>query len=50
VGIAVVVRLTLEADYLTRIEGEDAETMKSYFAAWGDRKNVVRREPWMRSA
>ena len=34
------VRLTLEADYVTRIEGEgaDAEMMKSYLAAWGDRE------------
>ena len=33
------VRLTLEADYVTRIEGEgaDAEMMRSYLAAWGDR-------------
>ena len=34
------VRLTLEADYVTRIEGEgaDAEMMRSYLAAWGDRE------------
>src|SRR5881275_1830024 len=34
------VRLTLEADYITRIEGEgaDAEMMRSYLAAWGDRE------------
>jgi 2,5-dihydroxypyridine 5,6-dioxygenase len=34
------VRLTLEADYATRIEGSgaDAEMMKSYLAAWGDRE------------
>ena len=33
------VRLTIEADYVTRIEGEgtDAELMRRYFAAWGDR-------------
>ena len=33
-------RLTLEADYVTRIEGEgaDAEMMRSYLAAWGDRE------------
>src|SRR5881394_3289507 len=33
------VRLTLEADYVTRIEGEgaDAEMFRSYLAAWGDR-------------
>jgi 2,5-dihydroxypyridine 5,6-dioxygenase len=32
------VRLTLEADYVTAIEGEgaDAEMMRRYFAAWGD--------------
>jgi 2,5-dihydroxypyridine 5,6-dioxygenase len=32
------VRLTLEADYVTRIEGEgaDAEMMRRYFAAWDD--------------
>ena len=32
--------LTLEADYVTRIEGEgaDAEMMRSYLAAWGDRE------------
>jgi len=34
------VRLTVEADYVTRIEGEslDAELMRDYFAAWGDRE------------
>ncbi len=34
------VRLTLESDYVTRIEGSgaDAEMMKSYLAAWGDRE------------
>jgi 2,5-dihydroxypyridine 5,6-dioxygenase len=34
------VRLTLEADYVTRIEGEgtDAEMMRGYLAAWGDRE------------
>jgi 2,5-dihydroxypyridine 5,6-dioxygenase len=34
------VRLTLEADYVTRIEGEgsDAQLMRSYLAAWGDRQ------------
>jgi len=34
------VRLTLEDDYVTRIEGEgaDAEMMRSYLAAWGDRE------------
>jgi 2,5-dihydroxypyridine 5,6-dioxygenase len=34
------VRLTLEADYVTRIEGEgaDGEMMRSYLAAWGDRE------------
>jgi 2,5-dihydroxypyridine 5,6-dioxygenase len=33
------VRLTLEADYVTRLEGDgaDAEMMRSYLAAWGDR-------------
>ena len=33
------VRLTVEADYVTEISGEglDAELMRSYFAAWGDR-------------
>src|SRR5262249_45380410 len=32
------VRLTLENDYITRIEGEgtDAKLMKSYLAAWND--------------
>ena len=34
------VRIALEADYVTRIEGEgaDAEMMRAYFAAWGDRE------------
>jgi 2,5-dihydroxypyridine 5,6-dioxygenase len=34
------VRLTVEADYITRIEGDgaDAELMKGYLAAWGDRE------------
>ena len=34
------VRLTLEADYVTRIEGDgtDAELMRSYLAAWGDKE------------
>jgi 2,5-dihydroxypyridine 5,6-dioxygenase len=34
------VRLTLEADYVTRIEGTgtDAELMRRYLAAWGDRE------------
>jgi 2,5-dihydroxypyridine 5,6-dioxygenase len=34
------VRLTLEADYVTRIDGEgaDAEMMRGYLAAWGDRE------------
>ncbi len=33
------VRLTVERDYVTRIEGDglDAELMRSYFAAWQDR-------------
>lgn len=33
------IRLTLEQDYVTRIEGEgtDAEMMRSYFAAWGEK-------------
>src|ERR1044072_6993889 len=33
------VRLTLENDYVTRIEGEgaDAEMFRSYLSAWGDR-------------
>jgi len=33
------VRLTVESDYVTKIEGDglDAELMKSYFEAWGDR-------------
>jgi len=34
------VRLTVEADYVTRIEGSglDAELTRDYFAAWGDRE------------
>jgi len=34
------VRLTIVADYVTNIAGEsvDAELMRSYFAAWGDRE------------
>lgn len=34
------VRLTIEADYVTRVEGAslDAELMRAYFAAWGDRE------------
>lgn len=34
------VRLTIENDYVTRVEGEslDAELMRDYFAAWGDRE------------
>jgi 2,5-dihydroxypyridine 5,6-dioxygenase len=34
------VRLTLEADYVTHIEGDgtDAEIMRRYLAAWGDRE------------
>ena len=34
------VRLAIEADYVTRIEGEgaDAEMTRSYLAAWGDRE------------
>src|SRR5262245_7534209 len=34
------IRLTLEQDYVTHIEGEgaDAEMMRSYLAAWGDRE------------
>jgi 2,5-dihydroxypyridine 5,6-dioxygenase len=34
------IRLTLEHDYVTRIEGEgaDAAMMRSYLAAWGDRE------------
>ena len=34
------VRLTLERDYVTRIEGDgaDAEMMRSYFSAWDDRE------------
>lgn len=34
------IRLTVESDYVTKIEGDglDAELMRSYFAAWGDRE------------
>jgi 2,5-dihydroxypyridine 5,6-dioxygenase len=34
------IRLTLESDYVTHIEGEgtDAELMRSYLAAWGDKE------------
>ena len=34
------VRLTIADDYVTKIEGEslDAELMREYFAAWGDRE------------
>jgi 2,5-dihydroxypyridine 5,6-dioxygenase len=34
------IRLTLEHDYVTRIEGQgaDAEMMRAYLAAWGDRE------------
>lgn len=34
------VRLTIENDYVTRIDGDslDAELMRDYFAAWGDRE------------
>jgi 2,5-dihydroxypyridine 5,6-dioxygenase len=34
------VRLSIENDYVTRIEGEslDGELMREYFAAWGDRE------------
>jgi 2,5-dihydroxypyridine 5,6-dioxygenase len=34
------VRLTVEADYVTRIDGKgtDAELMRRYLAAWGDRE------------
>ncbi len=34
------IRLTLEQDYVTRIEGEgaDAEMMRAYLAAWGNRE------------
>ncbi len=34
------VRLTLEADHVTRVEGEgaDAEMVRGYLAAWGDRE------------
>lgn len=35
-----VVRLSIESDYVTRIDGDslDAELMREYFAAWGDRE------------
>jgi 2,5-dihydroxypyridine 5,6-dioxygenase len=38
--IAEPIRLTIEADHVTRIDGEgtDAELMRSYLAAWGDRE------------
>jgi 2,5-dihydroxypyridine 5,6-dioxygenase len=34
------IRLTLERDYVTQIDGDgaDAEMMRSYLAAWGDRE------------
>ena len=34
------VRLTIENDYVTRIDGDslDAELMREYFSAWGDRE------------
>ena len=34
------VRLTIDNDYVTKIEGDslDAELMREYFAAWGDRE------------
>ena len=34
------IRLTVKDDYVTAVEGEgvDAELMRSYFAAWGDRE------------
>ncbi|MDA8108393.1 MAG: peptidase M29 [Betaproteobacteria bacterium] len=34
------IRLTIEGDYVARIEGDglDAELMREYFAAWGDRE------------
>jgi len=34
------IRLVVESDYVTRIEGQslDAELMREYFAAWGDRE------------
>jgi 2,5-dihydroxypyridine 5,6-dioxygenase len=34
------IRLTLEQDYVTRIEGDgaDAEIMRAYLVAWGDRE------------
>lgn len=34
------VRLTLEADYVTRVDGDgtDAELMRRYLAAWGDKE------------
>jgi 2,5-dihydroxypyridine 5,6-dioxygenase len=38
--LAAPVRLVLEADYVTRIEGKgaDAEMMRAYLAAWGERE------------
>jgi 2,5-dihydroxypyridine 5,6-dioxygenase len=38
--LATPIRLTLAQDYVTHIEGEgaDAEMMRSYLAAWGDRE------------
>jgi 2,5-dihydroxypyridine 5,6-dioxygenase len=38
--LAMPIRLTLAQDYVTHIEGEgaDAEMMRSYLAAWGDRE------------
>jgi 2,5-dihydroxypyridine 5,6-dioxygenase len=38
--LEVPLRLTLEADYITRIDGEgaDGQMMRSYLAAWGDRE------------
>ena len=34
------IHLTVESDYVTRIEGDglDAELMREYFAAWGDKE------------
>jgi 2,5-dihydroxypyridine 5,6-dioxygenase len=38
--IETAVRLTIENDYVTKIDGDslDAELMRDYFAAWGDRE------------
>jgi len=38
--LAAPIRLTLEGDYITRIDGEgaDADIMRRYLAAWGDRE------------